>query len=103
MDGTDEEERCLLHARIAARQAIMKGLDPEIVADAFMLEALKLAFGLDDPEAAQLAQRWKAQTFRLLDADYVTRSGASGGPKVVRLLRPESRNQLLRNTALTRA
>ena len=53
MDITDPEERCLSHARIAARQAVMKGLDPETVADAFMLEAIKLTFGLDDPEAAR--------------------------------------------------
>jgi hypothetical protein len=96
----DNEERCLVHARVAARQAVMKGLDPEILADAFMLEAIKLTFGVEDAEAARLAQRWKEQTFRLLDADYVTRSG--DGPKVVRLLRSESRDNLLRNTAFTR-
>ena len=101
MDVTDTEGRCLSHARIAARQAVMKGLDPEIVADAFMLEAIKLTFGFDDPEAARLVQRWKEQTFRLLDADYVIRSGADGQPKVVRLLRPETRERLLSTTGLT--
>ena len=101
MDITDTEGRCLSHARFAARQAVMKGLDPEIVADAFMLEAIKLTFGFDDPDAARLVQRWKEQTFRLLDADYVIRSGADGGPKVVRLLRPETRERLLSTTGLT--
>ena len=81
----------------------MKGLDPEIVADAFMLEAVKLTFGFDDPEAARLVQRWKEQTFRLLDADYVIRPGADGGPKVVRLLRCETRERLLSTTGLTPA
>ena len=100
MTITDAEERCLLHARIAARQAVLKGLDRETLADAFMIEAIKLTFGLDDTEAARLAQRWKEQTFRLLDADYVTRSGSEGGPKMVRLLRTESRDRLLGNTAL---
>ena len=52
--------------------------------------------------AALLAQRWKEQTFRLLDADYVTHS-AEGRPKVVRLLRPVSRERLLTSTALVRA
>ena len=67
MDITDTEGRCLSHARIAARQAVMKGLDPEIVADAFMLEAIKLTFGFDDPEAARLVQRWMTDlsSFRL--------------------------------------
>jgi acyl-CoA synthetase (NDP forming) len=100
MTITGEEERCLLHARIAARQAVLKGLDRETLADAFMIEAIKLTFGVDDAEAARLAQRWKEQTFRLLDADYVTRAGTEGGPKVVRLLRAESRDRLLGNTAL---
>jgi hypothetical protein len=99
MDITDTEERCLSHARIAARQAVMKGLDPELIADAFMLEAIKLTFGLDDdPEAARLVQRWKEQTFRHLDADYVTVAADGGKRRVVRLLRSQTREQLL-NTA----
>ena len=98
MDITDAEDRCLSHARIAARQAVMKGLDPELVADAFMLEAIKLTFGLDDPAAARLAQRWKEQTFRFLDADYVTTSSDDGKRKVVRLLRPQTRAQLMSTT-----
>ena len=98
MDMTDSEDRCLAHARIAARQAVMKGLDPELVADAFMLEAIKLTFGLDDPAAARLAQRWKEQTFRFLDADYVTTSSDDGKRKVVRLLRPQTRAQLMSTT-----
>ena len=98
MDITDPEERCLSHARIAARQAVMKGLDPETVADAFMLEAIKLTFGLDDPEAARLVQRWKEQTFRFLDADYVTVSTDDGKRRVVRLLRPQTREQLMSTT-----
>jgi len=44
----------------------MKGMDRETLADAFMLEAVKLTFGVEDAEAARLAQRWKEQTFRLL-------------------------------------
>ena len=72
----------------------MKGMDREALADAFMLEAIKLTFGVEDAEAARLAQRWKEQTFRMLDADYVTRAGAEGRPKVVRLLRPVSRERL---------
>ena len=95
MDITDTEDRCLSHARIAARQAVMKGLDPDLVADAFMLEAIKLTFGVDDPAAARLAQRWKEQTFRFLDADYVTTSPDGGKRKLVRLLRPRTRAQLL--------
>ena len=99
MDITDPEERCLSHARIAVRQAVMKGLDPETVADAFMLEAIKLTFGLDDDaEAARLVQRWKEQTFRFLDADYVTVSADDGKRRVVRLLRPETRAQLMNTT-----
>ena len=85
MDITDPEERCLSHARIAARQAVMKGLDPETVADAFMLEAIKLTFGLDDPEAARLVQRWKEQTFRFLDADYVTVSADDGARNIAEM------------------
>jgi len=98
-----EEDRCLVHARVAARQAVMKGMDREALADAFMMEAVKLTFGVEDAEAAQLAHRWKEQTFRLLDADYVTHSGAEGRPKVVRLLRPVSRERLMASTAWVRA
>ncbi len=101
-DLAEDEERCLVHARTAARQAVMKGMDRETLADAFMLEAVKLTFGVEDPEAAVLAQRWKEQTFRLLDADYVTHS-PDGRPKVVRLLRPVSRERLLTSTAWVRA
>jgi len=100
MIDIDEEERCLLHARIAAKQAVMKGMDRETLADAFMIEAVKLTFGVEDAEAARIAQYWKEQTFRLLDADYVTRSGTEGKPRVVRLLRPASRESLLTGTAL---
>lgn len=102
IDLAEDEERCLVHARTAARQAVMKGMDRETLADAFMLEAVKLTFGVEDAEAALLAHRWKEQTFRLLDADYVTRS-REGGRKVVRLLRPVARERLLTSTALVRA
>jgi len=101
IDLAEEEERCLLHARTAARQAVMKGMDRETLADAFMLEAVKLTFGVGDPEAAVLAQRWKEQTFRLIDADYMTHA-ADGRPTVVRLLRPVSRERLMASTAWVR-
>src|SRR6185503_1490361 len=99
IDLAEEDERCLVHARTAARQAVMKGMDRETLADAFMLEAVKLTFGVEDPEAARIAQRWKEEAFRLLDADYVTHS-ADGRPRVVRLLRPITRNQLMNGTSL---
>ena len=100
IDLAEEEERCLVHARTAARQAVMKGMDRETLGDAFMLEAVKLAFGLEgDAEAARIAQQWKEQTFKLLGADYVTRT-ADGRPKVVRLLRPFMRERLMTSTSL---
>ena len=102
IDLAEEEERCLVHARTAARQAIMKGMDRETLADAFMLEAVKLTFGFEDAEAACIAQRWKEQTFRLLDADYVSHS-PDGRPRVVRLVRPVSRERLMNSTAWVRA
>jgi hypothetical protein len=98
-----EEDRAQVHARIAVRQAVMKGMDRDALADALMVEAMKLTFGVEDAEAARLAQRWKEQTFRLLDADYVTRTGGEGRPKVVRLLRPVSRERLMASTAWVRA
>jgi hypothetical protein len=98
-----EEDRAQVHARISARQAVMKGMDREALADAFMVEAVKLTFGVEDAEATRLAQRWKEQTFRLLDADYVTHAGTEGRPKVVRLLRPVSRERLMGSTAWVRA
>src|SRR3954464_181560 len=100
---SEEEDRCLVHARVAARQAVLKGMDREARDGALMIEAVKLVFGVDDPDAARLAQRWKEETFRQLDADYVTHTGAEGRPKVVRLLRPVSRERLLTSTALSRA
>src|SRR5262249_12717522 len=90
----EEEKRCLQHARFAVKQAVMKGMDRETLADAFMIEAVKLTFGIEDHDAARLAQRWKEQTFRMLGADYVTHA-RDGKPKVVRLLRPVTRNQLM--------
>ena len=101
IDLAEDEERCLVHARTAARQAVMKGMDRETLADAFMLEAVKLTFGVEDAEAALLAQRWKEQTFRQLGADYMTHT-AEGRPKVVRLLRPVTREQLMNGTSLVR-
>ncbi|MEJ0077106.1 MAG: hypothetical protein WDO17_17010 [Alphaproteobacteria bacterium] len=98
-----EDDRAQVHARIAVRQAVMKGMDREALADALMTEAVKLTFGVEDAEAARLAQRWKEETFRLLDADYVTRVGSEGRPKVVRLLRPVSRERLMATTAWVRA
>lgn len=98
-----EEDRAQVHTRIAVRQAVMKGMDRDALADALMTEALKLTFGVEDAEAARLAQRWKEQTFRLLDADYVTRAGGEGRPKVVRLLRPVSRERLMASTAWVKA
>jgi hypothetical protein len=91
---------CLLHTQVSARQAIMKGFEREQIADAFILEAMKLAFGLEDAQAAKLALRWKSDVLRLLDADYVTHS-ADGKPRLVRLLRQDSRAGLLATTALT--
>lgn len=102
IDAT-EEDRCLVHARVSVRQAVMKGMGREALADAFMIEAVKLTFGVEDAEAARLAQRWKEQTFRLLDADYVTHAGGEGRPRVVRLLRPVSRERLMGSTAWVRA
>ena len=98
-----EEDRCLVHARVSARQAVMKGMYREALADAFIIEAVKLTFGIDDVEAARLAHRWKEQTFRFLDADYVTHACSEGRPKVVRLLRPVSRERLMASTAWVRA
>ena len=46
-----EEDRCRVHARVSARQAVMKGMDREALADAFMIEAVKLTFGVEDAEA----------------------------------------------------
>ena len=97
---SEADERCLLHARIAARQAVMKGLDRESLANAFLIEAHKLAFGLEDSEAARLAQGWREQVLVQLDADYVA-LGPDGQPRIVRLLRSESRSNLLGSTALT--
>ena len=97
------DDRCLTHARIAVKQAVMKGLDREILADAFMLEAVKLAFGVDDREAAKAAQRWKETTLRMLDADFVTHSGPNGEPRLVRLLLTGSRETLLGSSALVRS
>jgi len=99
IDLDQEEERCLLHARLATKQAVMKGMDRETLADAFMIEAMKLTFGIDDHDAARVAQNWKEQTFRSLDADYVTRR-EDGRPKVVRLLRSLTRHQLMNGTSL---
>ena len=101
VDLAEDEERCLVHARTSARQAVMKGMDRAALADAFMLEAVKLTFDVDDGEAARLAQSWKEQVFRALDADYVTHS-PEGRPKVVRLLRPVSRERLMGTTAWVR-
>ena len=103
IDLADDEERCLVHARTAARQAVMKGMDRETLADAFMLEAVKLAFGVDDREAAKAAQRWKETTLRMLDADFVTHSGPNGEPRLVRLLLTESRENLLGSSAVVRS
>jgi hypothetical protein len=97
MDEVDQQT--LTHARIAARQGVMKGLPRESLAQAFVLEAMKLAFGASDEEAARLAQAWRAQAFRKLDADYIGHD-ANGEPHPVRLLRSESRRDLLANTAL---
>src|ERR1043165_10552 len=94
-----EEDRAQVHARIAVRQAVMKGMDREALADALMTEAVKLTFGVEDAEGVRLGQRWKEQAFRLLDADYVARAGAGGQPKVVRLLGPVSRERLMASTA----
>ena len=81
----------------------MKGMDRDGLADAYMIEALKLAFGIEDADAMRLAQRWKEQTFRLLDADYVTHRPSEGGPKLVRLLRPVTREKLMNTTAWAKA
>ena len=95
----DDLEQCQTHARIAARQAVMKGLDRDLLAHAFMAEAVKMAFGASDQDAERLARRLKEQALRLLDADYIGH-GAGGEPHPVRLLRSESRQHLLANTAL---
>jgi hypothetical protein len=95
----DVDHPAVTHARIAARQGVMKGLDRDALAQAFMCEALMLAFGVSEEEAALLAPRWKRQAFRMLNADYIGHN-ADGEPRPVRLLRPESRNALLENTAL---
>jgi hypothetical protein len=100
MDEADEQS--FTHARIAVRQGVMKGLSRESLAQALVFEAVKLAFGASDAEAARLAQAWRAQTFRMLNADYIGHD-ANGEPRPVRLLRAESRRDLLANTALKSA
>lgn len=81
----------------------MKGMDREALADAYMIEALKLTFGIEDDDAARVALRWKEQTFRLLDADYVTHPASDGRPKLVRLLTPVTREKLMNTTAWAKA
>ncbi len=95
----DGDHPAVTHARIAARQAVMKGLDRDILAQAFVAEAFKMAFGVGEAEAAQLAARWKREVFPMLNADYIAHN-SNGEPHPVRLLRPESRDALLTNTAL---
>jgi len=95
----DADQPAVTHARIAARQGVMKGLDRDSLAQAFIGEAARLAFGVDEREAARIAAAWKRQALRMLDADYIEYN-ANGEPKPVRLLRPESRDALLANTAL---
>jgi hypothetical protein len=97
---SEEEERCLAHARQAVHQGVMRGMDRGVLADCLMMEALKLAFGLEDPQAAMLADKWKTQALRLLGGDYVT--NGEDGPRVVKLLRSQTRSVLLGNTGLTR-
>jgi hypothetical protein len=98
---SEAEARCLNYARQSVHQAVMRGMDRGALADAFMMEALKLAFGLEDPQAAMLADRWKTQALRLLGADYVT--NGEDGPRVVKLLRSQTRDGLLGSTGLTRS
>ncbi|MBV8839519.1 MAG: hypothetical protein JO000_23545 [Alphaproteobacteria bacterium] len=95
----DADHPAVTHARIAARQAVMKGLDRDVLAQAFVCEALKLAFGVSDEEAAQLSARWKREAFRTLNADYIAHN-SNGEPHPVRLLRAESRDALMGNSAL---
>ena len=95
----DVDHPAVTHARIAARQGVMKGLDRDRLAQAFVCEAFQLAFGVSEEEAVRLSARWKGQAFRLLNADYIAHN-ADGEPHPVRLLRPESRDALLTNTAL---
>jgi len=95
----DVDHPAVTHARIAARQGVMRGLDRDMLAQAFVAEALKLTFGVSEEEAARLAPRWRAQVLRALNVDYIDHN-AEGEPKPVRLLRPESRDALLANTAL---
>ena len=98
----DTDQPSLTHARIASRQGVMKGLDRDSLAHAFVREAVMLAFGTSEEEAARLAAAWRVQTIRMLDTDYIDHN-ADGTPRQVRLLRPESRRELLANTALKSA
>lgn len=97
----DDLEQCQTHARIAARQGVMKGLDRDLLAQALMVEAVKLAYGTSDADAERLARRLKEQALKMLDVDFIGHD-ADGAPKPVRLLRTQSREQLLGNTALNR-
>jgi uncharacterized protein YggE len=98
----DDGQQTLTHVRIAARQGVMKGLNRDSLAQAFVQEAMKLAFGATDEEALRLAQAWRVQAFRMLNADYIDHD-ANGEPHPVRLLRAESRRELMENTALKTA
>src|ERR1044072_4697536 len=71
----DEEDRAQVHARISARQAVMKGMDRDALADAFMVEAVKLTFGVEDAEAARLAPGVEEQRLPLLVTHHLTPAG----------------------------
>lgn len=77
--ASDEMEiRCADYARSSLRKGIMKGLDPETLGHAAMIEALSLSFGIDKVAAASLTKACTAYSVLYLQAKLIAAAKANG-------------------------
>jgi hypothetical protein len=59
-------DRCKTHARVAARQAVMRGLDPSMAGAALIAEGFVLTHGIDIGRAANLVKHVNAYALEVM-------------------------------------
>lgn len=72
------QDKCISHARTAARHGTMKGLDPNTLGTFLVIEGLMLMFGIDFERAMRLYRLTNAYALEILSRDSVNQLGADG-------------------------
>jgi hypothetical protein len=79
MSKKDMATRAIEHARVAARQSKMKGIDPSAAGVSFMAQALTLMYGIELVQATELVKPLTLLAGDILKRGLIDQLAASEG------------------------